>query len=175
MATTYSNCGTWSSDCPILASFASDGGSKQIRCIKDKPHMRGFGRHLKVGDIIDIKGTTCTNGMFEVSAPDECAFYDYSHFELVVHSQSIKPDVYYWQVGQILEKIYESEIHLTIGWMWDGGVDYKIGADPSYLKGEVESTGTSDMGEAIKIIADEVTHRYPDSEFATWYNNLHKA
>ena len=31
------------------------------------------------------------------------------------------------QVGEILQAIYDSEIHLKIEWMWDGGFNYNFG------------------------------------------------
>ena len=31
-------------------------------------------------------------------------------------------------IGEILQQIYDSEIHLRIGWLWDGGVDFIEGA-----------------------------------------------
>ncbi len=84
----------------------------------------------------------------------------------------MKPDKFYWTVGKILEEIYKSEIHLSVGWMWDGGIDYKIGADLSYLGGKVESTCTDDFEEAMTIIAGHVAKEYPSSEFAKWWENF---
>ena len=72
--------------------------------------------------------------------------------------------------GEILQKIYNSEIHLSIGWMWDGGVDYKIGADLSYIDGKVESSGLTNIDDAIVFIAEEAAKGYPRSEFAKWWN-----
>jgi hypothetical protein len=74
-------------------------------------------------------------------------------------------------IGYILQKIYDSEIHLSIGWMWDGGVDYKIGADLSYIEGKVESTEKDNITEAIAIIADHVAKEYPNSEFTKWWKS----
>jgi hypothetical protein len=28
-----------------------------------------------------------------------------------------------------LQKMYDSEIHVDIGWLWDGGIDVSIGGD----------------------------------------------
>jgi hypothetical protein len=73
-------------------------------------------------------------------------------------------------VGEILQKIYDSEIHLSIGWMWDGGVDYTIGKDLSYLSDrQVESTGSGSIDDAVNTIADEVAKEYPDSVFTKWW------
>ena len=79
-----SNDGAWSSDCPILVAFHNSRNEPmQVRCVKDHPPMHGFGRQLAVGDIVEIKGTVCRAGRFQVSVPKECAFYDYEYFEPV--------------------------------------------------------------------------------------------
>jgi hypothetical protein len=73
-------------------------------------------------------------------------------------------------VGEVLQKIYDSEIHFSIGWLWDGGVDYTIGEDLSYLHGgKVDSTGKTNIEEAIQQIAGEVANEYPESSFAKWW------
>jgi hypothetical protein len=84
------------------------------------------------------------------------------------------PDKHYWTVGMILEEIYKSEINLSIGWMWDGGVDYKIGADLSYIEGKGESTGEGDFLKAMTIIADRVVEEYPHSNFAKWWATFNR-
>lgn len=92
----------------------------------------------------------------------------------------IKPDVEYWKVGYILEKIYNSEIHLRIGWMWDGGIDYSIGSesndmwDSEFNKSEIFYTGEPDLTKAILTIADHVAREYPDSIFRKWYSDFIK-
>ena len=73
-------------------------------------------------------------------------------------------------VGEILQKIYDSEIHIAFGWMWDGGVDYTIGKDLSYLHdGKVDSTEITNIEEAICQIAEETAKEYPGSTFAKWW------
>lgn len=74
---------------------------------------------------------------------------------------------------EVLQKIYDSEIHFSLGWMWDGGVDYSIGRDLTYLHdGEVESTGATNIEEAIYRIAPEIAKEYPDSTFSKWWNEI---
>lgn len=76
----------------------------------------------------------------------------------------------YFITGIILQKIYDSELHLSIGWMWDGGVDYTIGRDLSYLhNGEVDSTGDGNLSKAMILIADEISAKHPKSEFTKWW------
>ena len=57
------------------------GNPRAVRCIKDNPQMTGFGRQLKIGDIVIINGTVANSISFEVSVPAECAFYEYEAFE----------------------------------------------------------------------------------------------
>jgi len=85
----------------------------------------------------------------------------------------MQPDKDYFLTGRILQKIYDSEIHLSLGWIWDGGVDYTIGKDLLYLHDdEVNSTGKTDISEAVRQIADEVAKEYPDSVFAKWWTDV---
>lgn len=73
-------------------------------------------------------------------------------------------------VGEILQQIYDSEIHFSLGWMWDGGIDYSIGRDLAYLHdGEVSSTEAKTLAEAMPLIADEIAKEYPGSTFAKWW------
>jgi hypothetical protein len=53
----------------------------KVKCIRDNPPMKGFGRQLKIGDIVEIHGTICDGFGFQVTVPSECAFYDYTAFE----------------------------------------------------------------------------------------------
>ena len=50
-------------------------------CVKDSPRMKGFGRQLKKGDEVVVKGV-CWDplGFYELSIPDECAFYEMEGF-----------------------------------------------------------------------------------------------
>mgnify|MGYP001610963208 CR=1 FL=1 len=45
------------------------------RCIKDNPPMRGFGRQLKIGDVVKVS-SVCYANRFEISVDAECAFYE---------------------------------------------------------------------------------------------------
>ena len=80
--TIYSNDGFYASNNRKLELFHHTRDNPQkVKCIKDNPRMRGFGRSLKCGDIVTIDGTTSSGVGFEVSVPSECAFYDYTAFE----------------------------------------------------------------------------------------------
>lgn len=75
---------------------------------------------------------------------------------------------------EILQKIYDSEIHIRIGWMWDGGMDYSIGSDSNdiwdgqYNKKNIVYTGNTDINDAIRKMATEIAIEYPHSKFAEW-------
>lgn len=46
----------------------------KARCIKDEPPMTGFGRSLRIGDVVNVSGV-CWNGRYELAVREECAFY----------------------------------------------------------------------------------------------------
>ena len=73
-------------------------------------------------------------------------------------------------VQEILQKIFDSEIHLSVGWMWDGGVDYKIGDLAGFIKTDVNSTGNRNIRDAIIEIAVIVAKEHPRSEFTKWWD-----
>ena len=55
----------------------------QARCIKDDPPMKGFGRALKIGDVVDVQ-SVCYEYKYQISVEAECAFYDLEgYFEVV--------------------------------------------------------------------------------------------
>lgn len=70
---------------PLLeALHDTRNAPRRCRIVRDDPFMHGFGRALKVGDVVLVKGTVeIPGGRFGVAVESECAFYDYSHFELL--------------------------------------------------------------------------------------------
>jgi hypothetical protein len=77
----YSQDGSCWSDDPILLQFHnSEPDGMEAICIKDNPPMTGFGRHLKIGEKVRIKGVVSNSTTFEVCVPSECAFYQYDYF-----------------------------------------------------------------------------------------------
>jgi len=56
----------------------------RARCIVDDPPMKGFGRSLKAGDVVDVHGV-CWDGIhFELAVRSETAFYRLEgYFEVV--------------------------------------------------------------------------------------------
>jgi hypothetical protein len=94
-------------------------------------------------------------------------------FRLVISRGTQKPTV-----GEILQKIYDSELHLRIGWLWDGGLDYSIGStsndlwDSTLNKSDIHYTSEKDMANGIEIMADHLATKVPNSDFAKWWNKV---
>ena len=71
-----------------------------------------------------------------------------------------------------MQRIYDSEIHIKIGWFWDGGVDYVVGTDtPDFWVAPVKLTRTDerDMGMAFAIMCIDLVYGYPESSFTKWF------
>jgi hypothetical protein len=56
-----------------------------------------------------------------------------------------------------LQKIYDSEIHVDIGWLWDGGIDVSIGNGE--FTGNVQT-----VAEVLPWLQDTIA-KYPDSKY----------
>jgi hypothetical protein len=64
---------------------------------------------------------------------------------------------------EILGSLYESEINASISWLWDGGIDVKLG---DALNG-YDAVGKVDtFAEAAEWLRDQALIHYPQSEFA---------
>lgn len=48
----------------------------KARCVKDNPPMHGFGRQLKVGDVVTVNGVCWSGLRYQLAVPAETAFYD---------------------------------------------------------------------------------------------------
>ena len=73
--------GSISTDPKLVKFHNTRDNPTKVICMKDNPPMIGFGKRLKKGDIVEIKGTTHNELWFCVSVPEECAFYSYRCFE----------------------------------------------------------------------------------------------
>jgi hypothetical protein len=57
-----------------------------------------------------------------------------------------------------LQKMYDSEIHVEIGWLWDGGIDVRIGND--------EVTGNvGTVAEVLPWLQEAIAKHYPESRY----------
>ena len=66
-------------------------------------------------------------------------------------------------IGAILDDLYASEINTSISWLWDGGIDLKLGDALNGYKAEGKA---STFAEAAAWLRDQACTHYPDSEFA---------
>lgn len=78
------------------------------------------------------------------------------------------------QVGEVIERLYDSEINARIDWFWDMGFDANIGDNLNgWQKVPVPTVGLNLhlIHEAISLLAWQAWKRHPETEFARWYYN----
>jgi hypothetical protein len=62
-----------------------------------------------------------------------------------------------------LQKIYDSEINVRIGWLWDGGIETRLGDDMNgYLAEETVRT----VAEIVPWLQEAIAHFSPESSYA---------
>ena len=61
-----------------------------------------------------------------------------------------------------LQKIYDSEINVRIGWLWDGGIEIRLGDDMNGYLAE-ETVGT--VAEIASWLQEAIAHFYPGSSY----------
>jgi DNA-directed RNA polymerase subunit RPC12/RpoP len=66
-------------------------------------------------------------------------------------------------LGDELQRIYDSEINIRISWVWDGGIDVWIGDD---LNGYVAQGTLASVNDIVPWLQEAVAHFNPDSEYA---------
>src|SRR5689334_21315825 len=62
-----------------------------------------------------------------------------------------------------LQRIYDSEINIAISWMWDGGIDVRLGDD---VGGYVAAENVQSVSEVLPWLQEAIAHFYPDSTYA---------
>jgi hypothetical protein len=62
-----------------------------------------------------------------------------------------------------LQKIYDSEINVEIGWLWDGGMDVRLG---DQMNGYLAEENVTSVAEILPWLQEAVAHFYPKSEYA---------
>lgn len=79
------------------------------------------------------------------------------------------------EIGEVLQRIYNSELNFRMRSFFDSGTEWSIGDD---LNGWVKfdrgiiadkKINWSDVSESISALAYCLFHVYPNSEFAQWY------
>jgi hypothetical protein len=61
------------------------------------------------------------------------------------------------------QKIYDSEINVELSWLWDGGIEVRLG---DRLNGYVAETNVPLVTDVIPWLQDAIAHFYPDSTYA---------
>ena len=64
---------------------------------------------------------------------------------------------------QELQKIYDSEINVEIGWMWDGGIDIRLG---DRMNGFLAEETVKPVGNIIPWLQEAIAHFHPKSTYA---------
>jgi hypothetical protein len=70
---------------------------------------------------------------------------------------------------EILSALYESEINASISWLWDGGIDVRLGDELNGYKAEGK---VNTFVEATAWLRDQACMHYPDSGLARKYGGL---
>lgn len=62
-----------------------------------------------------------------------------------------------------LQKIYDSEINLRIGWLWDGGIEVRLGDEMNGFLAQETVSSTADIAPWLQ---SAIAHFYPTSSYA---------
>lgn len=79
-------------------------------------------------------------------------------------------------IGEVLQRIYDSEINLHLAWMWDGGLEYTLEHvvypfECKYDLKQVHDTGEDRFDVAFGYLVEDILKQYPNSTFSKWFNN----
>jgi hypothetical protein len=66
-------------------------------------------------------------------------------------------------LGNELQKIYDSEINVSISWLWDGGIDVRLGDE---MNGFVAEENVRSTAEIVRWLQEAIAHFYPTSSYA---------
>jgi DNA-directed RNA polymerase subunit RPC12/RpoP len=62
-----------------------------------------------------------------------------------------------------LQKIYDSEINIEISWLWDGGIEVRLG---DRMNGYLAEATVRSVADIIVWLQGAIAHFYPDSTYA---------
>ena len=63
-----------------------------------------------------------------------------------------------------LQKIYDSEINIEIGWLWDGGIEVRLG---DKMSGYLAEESLSSTAEILPWFQEAIAHFFPASTYAS--------
>jgi hypothetical protein len=62
-----------------------------------------------------------------------------------------------------LQKIYDNEINIEIGWIWDGGIEVRLG---DRMNGFLTEENLKSVSDIIPWLREAIAHFYPQSGYA---------
>jgi len=62
-----------------------------------------------------------------------------------------------------LQKIYDSEINVRIGWFWDCGIEVRLGDE---MNGYLAEENMRTVDEVVPWLQEAIAHFYPNSTYA---------
>ena len=62
-----------------------------------------------------------------------------------------------------LQKIYDSEINVEIGWLWDGGITIRLG---DKMNGYLAEENVTSVADIVPWLQQAIAHFYPGSSYA---------
>jgi hypothetical protein len=62
-----------------------------------------------------------------------------------------------------LQRIYDSEINVEIGWLWDGGTDVRLG---DQMNGFLVEENVSSIADIVPWLQEAIAHFYPVSRLS---------
>lgn len=138
----------------------------ELKIYKPKQIMYTFGGSspYKLGEVVEIKyadNITFKYVVHEIQFADldkiDVTLLDY---DIWINEFAGLRDVKLEEVGELLNKIYESEINITIiRWFWDGGIEYNIGDHPVVI------TNDNNIVSIANLIRDDILSKKLSDEF----------
>lgn len=79
-----------------------------------------------------------------------------------VRESDIPPELRTNDLAMELQRIYDSEINIRIGWLWDGGVEVSLGDE---IGGFEAAENVSSVAEVLPWLQEAIAHFYPESAY----------
>jgi hypothetical protein len=62
-----------------------------------------------------------------------------------------------------LQRIYDSEINVSVSWLWDGGIDVRLG---DQMNGYVAEENVRTVAGIVEWLQEAIAYFYPESAYA---------
>jgi hypothetical protein len=66
-----------------------------------------------------------------------------------------------------LQKIYDNELNIEIGWMWDGGIDIRLG---DRMNGFLAEETVKSIAEIVPWLQEAIAHFYSKSTYTASFD-----